>query len=128
MSLFFYHFLSPSFPPSLFLIRLHSLLSPAISPSPRSLPLSLSLSLPLTHSISHTISHTLFSHSDRRDERPRGRVGGRRTDYGVIVTHLPKSCSWQVNLSVLTGPYILEFYANSHMSMYSRISASIIVA
>lgn len=36
---------------------------------------------------------------DRRDDRnqrpQQGRGGARRTDYGVIVTNLPKSCSWQ---------------------------------
>ena len=31
---------------------------------------------------------------DRRDEAPR-RTGGRRTEYGVIVTNLPRGCSWQ---------------------------------
>lgn len=31
--------------------------------------------------------------STGRDDRPRG--GGRRTDYGVIVTNLPRGCSWQ---------------------------------
>lgn len=36
---------------------------------------------------------------DRGGERDRragsGRTGGRRTDYGVIVTNLPRGCSWQ---------------------------------
>jgi hypothetical protein len=30
---------------------------------------------------------------DRRDA-PR-KTGGRRTDYGVVVTNLPRGCSWQ---------------------------------
>ena len=29
-----------------------------------------------------------------RDERPR-KTGGRRTDFGVVVSGLPRSCSWQ---------------------------------
>lgn len=36
-----------------------------------------------------------FSGRDRdRDERPR-KTGGRRTDFGVVVSGLPRSCSWQ---------------------------------
>ena len=31
-----------------------------------------------------------------RDDRSRGATGGRRTEYGVVVSNLPKSCSWQV--------------------------------
>lgn len=31
---------------------------------------------------------------DYRDDR-RGRGGGRRTDYGIVITNLPKRCSWQ---------------------------------
>lgn len=36
--------------------------------------------------------------SDDRDRDRRagsGRTGGRRTDYGVVVTNLPRGCSWQ---------------------------------
>ena len=38
----------------------------------------------------------------RMDDRDSGRRGGggRRTDYGVIVTGLPRSCSWQVSLTI----------------------------
>ncbi len=35
---------------------------------------------------------------DRRDDRdraPRKAGGGRRTDYGVVITNLPRGCSWQ---------------------------------
>jgi arginine/serine-rich splicing factor 1/9 len=33
---------------------------------------------------------------ERRDDRaPRKAGGGRRTDYGVIITNLPRGCSWQ---------------------------------
>lgn len=32
-----------------------------------------------------------------RDDRSRGATGGRRTEYGVVVSNLPKSCSWQVS-------------------------------
>lgn len=37
----------------------------------------------------------LIKPGGRFDDRARGRGGGRRTDFGVVVTNLPKSCSWQ---------------------------------
>ena len=56
----------------------------------------------------------LLGFSDRREERPRGGGGARRSDYGVIVTNLPKSCSWQVKylrLSLLNVVFLASVSA-----------------
>ena len=128
LSLSLYHPLSNSL--SLSFSPYFSLFSSlSFSPIP-SLSFPLSLSLTPTHPISLSRSFSLcltFSlYSDRRDERPRGRVGGRRTDYGVIVTHLPKSCSWQVKPSACAGAFIPEFMSAyiclKHLSIYVTIS------
>ena len=60
-----------------------------------------------------------------RDERSRGATGGRRTEYGVVVSNLPKSCSWQV--FNFAGPHLFNIMKFCWFLMIGHSELAIII-